>query len=192
MCVMRRVIFTLVALTFALRISAAPAVRLPDLDNRLVDPFLTAESSKAIVFLFASVDCPISNRYAPVVQRLYQTFSPQGVTFWLIYPNPAETPAAIREHVKAFNYPVHALRDPKHELVKLTNVQVTPEVALFDRARALAYHGRIDDRYVSLGVERPAPTRSDLAEALSATLAGSKVKEASTQAVGCFIADFVQ
>jgi hypothetical protein len=189
---MRRVIFTLVALTFALRLSAAPTVRLPDLDNRLVDPFLAAESSKAIVFLFASVDCPISNRYAPVVQRLYQAFSPQNVTFWLIYPNPAETPAAIRDHVKAFNYPVHALRDPKHELVKLTNVHVTPEVALFDRARALVYHGRIDDRYVSLGVERPAPTRSDLAEALTATLAGSKVKEASTQAVGCFIADFVQ
>ena len=119
-----------------------------------------------------SVDCPISNRYAPVVQRLYQTFSPQGVTFWLIYPNPAETPAAIRDHVKAFNYPVHALRDPKHELVKLTNVQVTPEVAVFDRSRALVYHGRIDDRYVSLGVERPAPTRQDLADALTATLSG--------------------
>jgi hypothetical protein len=189
---MRRVLLTLVALTFSLRLAAAPAVRLPDLDNHLVDPFLAAESSKAIVFLFASVDCPISNRYAPVVQRLYQTFSPQGVTFWLIYPNPAETPAAIRDHVKAFNYPVHALRDPNHELVKLTNVQVTPEVAVFDRSHTEVYHGRIDDRYVSLGVERPQPTRQDLSEALTATLSGSRVKEASTQAVGCFIADFVQ
>jgi AhpC/TSA family len=191
---MRRVLATLFALTCAVTLTAAPApaVRLPDLDNRLVDPFLAGESSKAIVFLFASVDCPISNRYAPVVQRLYQTFAPQGVTFWLIYPNPADTPAAIREHVKAFNYPVHALRDPKHDLVKLTSVVVTPEVAVFDRGRALVYHGRIDDRYVSLGVERPSPTRQDLSEALTATLAGSKVKEASTQAVGCFIADFVQ
>jgi hypothetical protein len=192
MSLMRRVLFTVLALTFVVRLAAAPAVRLPDLDNRLIDPFLAAESSKAIVFLFASVDCPISNRYAPVVQRLYQTFSSQGVAFWLIYPNPAETPAAIREHVKAFNYPVHALRDPKHELVKLTNVQVTPEVAVYDRAHALVYHGRIDDRYVSLGVERPSPTRQDLADALSATLSGARVKEAVTPAVGCFIADFVQ
>src|SRR6266545_4846317 len=153
---MRRVLSTLLALTLTVPLTAAstPAVRLPDLDNRLVDPFLAAESSRAIVFLFASVDCPISNRYAPVVQRLYQTFAPQGVTFWLIYPNPADTPAAIRDHVKAFNYPVHALRDPKHDLVKITNVVVTPEVAVFDRGRALVYHGRIDDRYVSLGVER--------------------------------------
>jgi Redoxin len=192
MSLMRRVFFTLLALLSVVPLAAAPAVRLPDLENRLVDPFLAAESSKAIVFLFASVDCPISNRYAPVVQRLYQTFSPQGVTFWLIYPNPAETPAAIRDHVKAFNYPVHALRDPKHELVKLTNVQVTPEVAVFDRAHALVYHGRIDDRYVSLGVERPSPTRQDLADALTATLSGARVREASTPAVGCFIADFVQ
>jgi len=167
-------------------------VRLPDLDNRPVDPFLAAESSRAIVFLFASVDCPISNRYAPVVQRLYETFSKQGVAFWLIYPNPSDSPAAIREHLKAFNYPVHPLRDPNHDLVKLTGVIVTPEVALYDRARALVYHGRIDDRYVSLGLERPAATRQDLAEALTATLAGGRVRDAATQAVGCFIADFVR
>jgi len=168
------------------------ALRLPDLDNHLVDPFLAAESSKAIVFLFTSVDCPISNRYAPVVQRLYQTFAAQGVTFWLVYPNPAESPAAIRNHLKTFNYPVHALRDPAHDLVKLTHVVVTPEVALFDRTQALVYHGRIDDRYVSLGVERPAPTRQDLADALTAMLAGARIREATTQAVGCYIADFVQ
>ena len=95
MSLMRRVFLALFALLLVVPLAAAPAVHLPDLDNHLVDPFLAAESSKAIVFLFASVDCPISNRYAPVVQRLYQTFAPQGVTFWLIYPNPAETPAAI-------------------------------------------------------------------------------------------------
>jgi len=172
-------------------IAAAPAVRLPDLDNRLVDPFLAAEDHRAVVFLFASVECPISNRYAPVVKRLVETFASQGVAFWLIYPNPADSPAAIREHIKAFEYPVHALRDPRHELVKLARVVVTPEAALFDKGRQLAYHGRIDDRYVSIGVERPAPTRSDLAEALTLALAGQPQKQASATAVGCFIADFV-
>jgi hypothetical protein len=189
---MGRVLSAVVALLLTIPLGAAPAVRLPDLDNRLVDPFLAGESSAAIVFLFTSVECPISNRYAPVVQRLYQTFSTRGVTFWLVYPNPAESSSAIREHLRAFSYPVHALRDPKHELVKLTGVSVTPEVAVFGRARTLVYHGRIDDRYVSLGVERPAATRQDLADALTATLAGGRPRDQSTQAVGCFIADFVQ
>jgi hypothetical protein len=191
----RRVLSALLALTIAVPLAAraaVPVLRLPDLDNHLVDPFLAAESSKAIVFLFTSVDCPISNRYAPVVQRLYQTFAAQGVAFWLVYPNPAESPAAIRNHLKAFDYPVHALRDPAHELVKRTHVIVTPEAAVFDRMQALVYHGRIDDRYVSLGVERPAPTRHDLADALTAALAGAHVREATTQAVGCYIADFVR
>src|SRR6185295_7814221 len=99
MSLVRRVLFTLFALRWVVRLAAAPAVRLPDLDNRLVDPFLAAETSKAIVFLFTSIDCPISNRYAPVVQRLYQTFAAQGAAFWLVYPNPAESPAAIRDHL---------------------------------------------------------------------------------------------
>jgi AhpC/TSA family protein len=189
---MGRALAALMAFVLTVPLGATPAVRLPDLDNRPVDPFLAAEDSKAIVFLFTSVECPISNRYAPVVQRLYERFSAQGVRFWLVYPNPSDSPAAIRDHLKAFNYPVHALRDPKHDLVKLTKVSVTPEVAVYDRARALVYRGRIDDRYVSLGLERPAPTRQDLAEVLTATLAGKPVRDASTQAVGCFIADFVR
>jgi peroxiredoxin len=189
---MRRALAALMALVLTVPLGAAPAVRLPDLDNRPVDPFLAAQDSSAIVFFFTSVECPISNRYAPVVQRLYETFAAQGVRFWLVYPNPSESPAAIRDHLKAFHYPMPALRDPKHDLVKLTKVSVTPEVAVYDRARALVYHGRIDDRYVSLGLERPAPTRQDLAEVLTATLAGKPVRAASIQAFGCFIADFAR
>jgi hypothetical protein len=171
--------------------ASVPAVRLPDLDNRPIDPFLAAEDAKALVFFFASVECPISNRYAPVVKRLVDTYGSQGVAFWMVYPNPADSPAAIREHLKAFDYPVHALRDPKHELVKMAQAVVTPEAAVFGRDRTLAYHGRIDDRYVSIGVERPAATQHDLADALSATLAGRHPAPAPGPAVGCFISDFL-
>ncbi len=171
--------------------AAGPSAPLRDLDGRTVDPFVTAESASAIVFLFASVECPISNRYAPTVQRLHAELAPRGVAFWLVYPNPADSPDAIRAHVKAFSYPVHALRDPSHVLVKMTGVAVTPEAAVYDRQRVLAYHGRIDDRYVNIGLERPAATTHDLADALSATLRGVPVRQAVTTAVGCYIADFV-
>jgi hypothetical protein len=172
--------------------SSAPAVTLLDLDNRPVDPFRAAENSRAIVFLFTSVDCPISNRYAPAVTRLHARFAPQGVSFWLVYPNPAETAAAIREHVKAFGYPAHVLRDPKHSLARLARVSVTPEAAVYDRSGALVYHGRIDNRYVSLGVERPAATEYDLEEVLTALAEGKPSPRSTAPAVGCFIADFVE
>lgn len=172
--------------------AAPPRVVLNDVDGRAVDPFLASENSSAVLFLFASVDCPVSNRYAPEVQRLHAAFAPKNVSFWLVYPNPYETAQQVREHLKAFSYPVHALLDPRHELVKLARVTITPEAALFDRQRALAYHGRIDDRFVSLGVERPAATKRDLFEALTSVVSGKSPAVESAPAVGCFIADFVQ
>jgi peroxiredoxin len=180
------------ASTTLLAAGAPPSVTLRDPDGHVVNPFLASESSTAVVFLFASVDCPVSNRYAPAVQRLYTEYAAKNVTFWMVYPNPTDTPDAVREHLKAYGYPVHALLDPRHELVKLTGVSVTPEAAVFDKARVLAYHGRIDDKYVSLGVERPAATRHDLADALAAVVAGRAPAAATAPAVGCFIADFVQ
>lgn len=170
----------------------APSIVLRDPDGHLVDPFLAAEGRAAVAFLFASVDCPVSNRYAPVVQRLHGTYAAKDVAFWLVYPNPGDTPQAVKEHLKAYGYPVHALLDPRHDLVKLTGVTVTPEAAVFDRARALAYRGRIDNRYVSLGVERPAATEHTLADVLDAVLARRTVPQRPAPAVGCFIVDFVQ
>jgi hypothetical protein len=173
-------------------LAAVPQVRLRDLDDRSVDPFAAAVTTKAHVFVFVSVECPISNRYAPEVRRLYDRFSSQGVAFSLVYPNPVEPVAAIRRHLKDYSYPMRALRDPRHDLVKAAGATITPEAAVFDRQGALVYRGRIDDRYVSLGLERPVATRKDLDEALTDLLAGKPARQATAPAVGCFIADFVR
>ena len=144
------------------------------------------------VLIFVSIDCPISNRYAPEVRRLHEKFAAKGVSFSLVYPNPVEAVAAIRRHLTDYGYPMPALRDPRHDLVKAAGATITPEAAVFTREGRLAYHGRIDDRYVSLGLERPAATRHDLDEVLTDVLAGKPPRQSTAQAVGCFIADFVQ
>jgi hypothetical protein len=188
-----RLLLVAVLTAFALRLSAtAPGLRLPDLDNRLVDPFQTAADTRAIVFVFISVGCPISNRYAPEIQRLSAKFSPRGVVFRLVYPNPAESPEAVRSHLKDYRYAASAMRDPRQRLARFAAATITPEAAVYDRQARRLYLGRIDDRYVNLGLERPAPTRHDLEEALDATLAGRPVRQPTAPAVGCFIADFAQ
>jgi len=156
-----------------------------------VNPFDAPTDIKAIVFLFTSTDCPISNRYAPDVRRLATKFAPKGVLFRLVYPDPADQRSAILDHMTAFAYAgaMQALRDPKHALVKFTGVTVTPEAAVYAGGR-IVYHGRIDDRYVDLGLERPAATVHDLDDALRAVLAGRPVEHPVTQAIGCYIADF--
>jgi hypothetical protein len=169
----------------------AGQVRLLDLENRPVDPLHTAAGTKATVLLFVTTDCPISNRYAPEVARLFASFAPKGVSFWLIYPNPAESPQAIRDHLVSFGYPMRALRDPAQALAKLVHATVTPEAVVVAGERVV-YRGRIDDRYVELGVQRPAPTRRDLEDALTAVLAGKAVPLPTTPAVGCVIADLLR
>ena len=141
------------------------------------------------VLIFISADCPISNRYAPEITRLHDEFAARGVRFRLVYPNPLDTAAAIRAHLKEYGYPDIAEPDRDHVLVRKAGVTITPEAAVFDSHGRLVYRGRIDDRFVELGRERPAATRRDLREALTALLAGRQIKPARTQAVGCFIAD---
>ena len=80
-------------------------------------------------------------------------------------------------------------RDRDHTLVKMAGATITPEAVVLDARQRVVYRGRIDDRFVELGRERPAATRRDLRNALTAALAGKPVSPAKTQAVGCFIAD---
>jgi thiol-disulfide isomerase/thioredoxin len=169
------------------------AVIVQSLTGAPIDALQAPTGTKAIVFLFTSTDCPISNRYAPDVRRLAEEFGPKGVVFRVVYPNPADDAAAIRTHVNDFGYAnvMEPLRDPKQALVTFAGATITPEAAVYAGGR-IVYRGRIDDRYVSLGLERPAPTKRDLEEALRAVLAGAKVPHPKTQAVGCFIADFAR
>jgi hypothetical protein len=178
------------ALAATAAMEATSGLRVFDLANRPVDPLQVSAGVKALVFLFTSTDCPISNRYAPEVRRVSEEFTPRGVVFRLIYPGRADTAAAIRAHVDAFSYggAAGAYRDPVLALAKFVGATVMPEAAVVVKGKVV-YHGRIDDRYVDLGLERPAPTTHDLADALTAALEGRPVPHPVTQAVGCFIAD---
>jgi hypothetical protein len=83
------------------------------------------------------------------------------------------------------------VRDLGQKLVKLTGVTVTPEVAVVNGTQVL-YRGRIDDRYLELGKDRPEPTRRDLEAALEAIAAGKAVAVPETRAVGCILADLLK
>ncbi len=167
------------------------AVILQALSGAPVDALQAAPGTRATVFIFTATDCPISNRYAPEVRRLVDTFAAKGVAFRLVYANPADEPNSIRAHVEGFKYPasVEVLRDPQHAFVKFSGATITPEAVVVAGGRVV-YHGRIDDRFVDFGVDRPEPTTRDLAAALDAVLAGGRVEHPVTQAIGCYIADY--
>jgi len=158
-----------------------------DLAGNPVDP-LKAASGKVVVLVFVRTDCPVSNRYAPTIQRLSATHADRAA-FWLVYPSKSESAEAIRKHEQEYGYKIPALRDPQHVLVKESQVQITPEVAVFDAKRKLVYHGRIDNWYEDVARPRPAPTSHDLQDAIRAVLAGKMVQPNHAAAVGCYISD---
>jgi peroxiredoxin len=168
--------------------SASKLPRLSDVDGKLVD-LMQPDENRVVVAIFTRTDCPISNRYAPEVRRLFEKFHSRGVTFYLIYVDPHEKPADIRTHLKEFGYPCPALLDFDHELAAATGATVTPEAVVFDREGKRVYRGRIDDEFVDLGKSRSEATTHDLENAIAATLAGRAVAEPITKAVGCLIAD---
>lgn len=176
----------LLLIVAAARPSVARQTRgLSDLEGRVVDPL--AVSAPALVFVFTAVDCPISDRYAPEVRRLAARFQAEGIAVWLVYANAGEQPAAVRAHAAAFGYGLPVVLDPAATLADRAGAQVTPEAAVFDAAGRLAYRGRIDDRYVDFGVDRPAPTTRELADAVAAVRAGRDVATPVVPAVGCAI-----
>jgi len=145
-------------------------------------------AGRVVVLVFVRTDCPISNRYAPTVQRLSAAHAGKAV-FWLVYPSKAESAESIRKHEREFGYKLPALRDPQRVLVKESQVQITPEVAVFDAARRLVYHGRIDNLYEDIGRARSAATTHELEDAIAATLSGRTLSAGTAPAVGCYISD---
>jgi hypothetical protein len=152
-----------------------------------LDPF--AGAARVRVLLFVRTDCPLTNRYAPELQRIASEFASKAVQFWLVYPDPAESTAGINTQIAQYKLPGKAVRDPQHKLVARGHATVSPQAAVFDADGRLVYSGRIDDRYVDFGKARPAAETHDLEAAITSVLSGKPVAVAETRAVGCYLAD---
>lgn len=147
---------------------------------------LSPHGEKAVVLLFIRSDCPISNRYAPEIRRLYQKYSSRGIDFHLVYPEPGFTPVEMEKHRKEYGYTIPALLDTGHQYVIRAGARVTPEAAVFVHGDLL-YLGRIDDRFVDIGKAKKEATQHDLEEVLAAVAEGKQIGLRQTKAVGCVI-----
>ena len=172
--------------------AGAQPVRVLDAAGKVVNPLVLMPGRIATVLVFTTTDCPISNRYAPEIQSLATRFAKQGIAFTLVYPVSTDTAAVVQEHVKRFSYAIPAVRDTAQELVKYTGVTVTPEVAVIGAGGQVLYRGRIDDRYIDFGKDRPQPTERSLERALEAVAQGEPVTVRETKAVGCFLPELIK
>lgn len=152
-----------------------------------VDPLSHGESDIAVL-VFTQTECPIARRYAPEIARLQQRFAPDGVRFWLVYPDPDDDQEQVRRHLEDYVYGSAVALDPEHRLVARAGVTVTPGAAVFV-GQTLVYRGRITDRETDFGMRRKEASVHDLEDAVAAVAAGQAPTVAFTEAVGCYIQD---
>ncbi len=170
----------------------ATSVQILDVDGRVLKPF--EPSGAASLVFFVSTDCPVSNSYAPEIQRICREYGPRGVECSLMYED-LETAGtrldeAVRHHMRQYGYSgIHAAVDRSRVIAKRANASVTPQAVVVDRAGEIRYRGRIDNFYAAFGKPRQQVTEHDLRNALDAVLAGRAAPKRETEAVGCYIVD---
>lgn len=165
--------------------AAAPVWALTDVEGRKVPG--PGEGGRPLVVFFVMTDCPVSNQFAPEMNRICSEYD--GIDCLLAYVDPDLKDDAIRTHGADFSHEIPAVNDSEQDLVKVAEAEVTPEAALFDASGKLAYRGRVNNFYASLGKPRRRATQHDLRDAIDAVLAGETVAAPRTQAIGCFIPD---
>jgi thiol-disulfide isomerase/thioredoxin len=170
------------------------APRLSAVGGTTLSPF--APDGAATVVFFVATDCPVSNSYAPEIQRVCREYGSRGVSCSLIYedvdlhPSTGELDRQVKQHLAEYGYRgMPAAIDRDRTAAGFARASITPQAFVVDRAGEIRYRGRIDNRYAALGKTRQQVTSHDLRDALDAVLAGRVVAAPATEALGCFIVD---
>ena len=182
-------------LVAGLALSAAvrgSGVRIDSIDGVTLQPFEPA--GRASIVFFVARDCPVSNSYAPEIQRVCQEYGAKGVTCSLMYEDVeargTRLDGEVRAHLREYGYrDMPAAIDRSRAIARHATATITPQAVVVDRSGAIRYRGRIDNFYAALGVARQQVTERDLRLALDAVLAGAPVAKPETEAVGCYIVD---
>jgi hypothetical protein len=175
----------LVVLPAALWAGSIERILVTDIDG--AEHVLPDPQRKATVLFFVTHDCPVSNSYAPEIDRIYASYARRNIAFYIVYVDPSAPLTVVKKHAKEFGFGAPVVADTTHSLVHLVGATMTPEVGVLQPDGSLFYRGRIDDLYFDLGKRRNEPTEHDLREALDAVLNGKPMSNPITKAVGCFI-----
>lgn len=147
-----------------------------------------AEQSKeadAVVLYFLSTECPVTNRYLPLLNRLKESsFGSHKVVVVGINSNQHDSSDEISNHSSEYelNFPI--LSDPNGELARRLGVTRTAEAFVLDRKLKTRYRGVIDDRF-ERGISKPKATKEYLGNALNAVLRGRHVETQITPVEAC-------
>jgi peroxiredoxin len=141
--------------------------------------------SKLVLLFFIATECPVSNGYAPLMERIAARCAREGARCYGVHCDPAVTAQAAAKHANEYGLSFTILLDPAQTLARAAGVRVTPEAVVATPEGKVLYRGRIDNRFTLDGKRRDEPTVRDLEDALDAVLSGAQPAVSETKAFGC-------
>ena len=166
-----------------------PDFALPDVvTGQTVTP-ATGAGAKALVIIFLCRHCPYVVHVMPEVVRLASDYLPRDIAFLGISANdaaahPDDSPANLAKMVAEKHIPFPILFDQSQSTARAFHAVCTPEFFIFDLARGLYYHGRLDGSTPGNNVPSDG---SDLRHALESLLAGAPAPAPQHPSMGCNI-----
>lgn len=146
------------------------------------------KDKKILVFVFMCNHCPYVKASWDRLIALQNEFGSRGIQLIGInandetqYPEDSFENMKTGATKKGHNFPY--LRDKTQEVARVYGAVCTPDIFVYDEARELVYHGRIDDNWQ----EPEKVTRRELADALEALLNGKKPSRDQNSSMGCSI-----
>jgi peroxiredoxin len=143
--------------------------------------------TSTMVLIVSCNHCPYVQAYEDRMIAIQRDYMDRGVGLVAVnsnydkdYPEDSYENMIKRAKEKGFNFPY--IRDEDQSLARALSAVCTPETFVFDKARKLVYHGRIDDNR-----EPSKVTTHDLKNALDAVTAGKEPSVAETRPFGCSI-----
>ncbi len=180
-------------------VSPSPAGQEPtttNLGKKIVNiPFTDADGKtthlydlkdkKAIVLVFLSFDCPISNSYTQPLTDIAAEYAQQDVAIVGLTTNKDETPAEVAKNAKEFKLSFPVVLDRKFAAVNALAPTHTPEVFMLDGDFVLRYRGRIDNSFYARLKMSQSVTQYDLRQALAELISGRPIATPATVPIGC-------
>ena len=164
-----------------------PSFQLPAVDGKTYgrDDFA---ASPVLCVMFICNHCPYVKAVEDRIIRLARAFEGRGVQMVAICSNDAESYPddafdKLRDRWRDKGYGFPYLYDQAQDVARAFAAVCTPDIFVYDRARKLAYRGRIDDSWK----DESKVIRQELAEALEALVSGRASSAQQRPSMGCSI-----
>ena len=143
------------------------------------------KDKKAIVLVFFSFECPVSNSYCQPLVDMHKEYAKHGVAFIGLTVNDDDTAAHVAKQARAFNLTFPVFRDRGLAAARAWRRTSRPSALSWTGITCCATAAASTTAIRNDFKKHQQVTKHDLRQVIGELLSGRPVAEPATQAIGC-------